>query len=123
MFMLTGGMSLKELASDIAWQFAMDTILSKLPSGGIAALVIGLESDESPSQRQARVLNEQIDAIMDRIPGVDTLSDTDKATSRDAARQILLNPIIIEDPTANNPPQNLLPGFKNPNLPPSTTDA
>lgn len=122
MYMLSSGMNLKELGSDIAAQFAVDTLLSRLPGGAFAAFVIGMESDESPGQRQTRILNEQIDAIMYRIPGIDTLPDADKSASRDAVRAILLDPIIVEDPTANNPKQ-LLPGFTNPNDRPGTWDA
>jgi hypothetical protein len=118
MFMLSSGINLKEIASDIAAQFAVDTLLSRLPGGNFAAFVIGMQSDETSEARQTRILNEQIDAIMYRIPGIDTVSDADKNASRDAARTILLNPIIIEDPTANNP-KSLAPGFKWPPDPPS----
>jgi hypothetical protein len=124
MFLLTGGMSLTQVAVDLVAQFAGDVLLSRLPGGGAAAFVIGLPSDETSAQRQNRILNEQIDVIMSRIPGVETLSATEEAESRKAARQILSDPIIIEDPTVDDqPPQYLLPGLKRNYLRPSTTDA
>lgn len=115
MFMLSSGVQLKQIASEIVAQFAVDAILSRLPGGLFAGFVIGMKSDqyESPEHRETRLLNDQIDVVMQRIPGIDTLPAADIAASRDAVRQILQKPIIIEDPTANNP-RPLLPGLKNP---------
>jgi hypothetical protein len=122
MFMLSSGVQLKQVGAQLVAQFAVDSVLSRLPGGLFAAFVIGMESDESPSQREARLLNEQIDAVMEKIPGIETLSAAEKKSSRDAVKQMLQNPIIIEDPSAQ-PPGFKLPGFRNPKDLPSPTDA
>jgi hypothetical protein len=120
MFMLTSGMSLKQVAADLASQVAVDVVLSKLPGGGAAAFVIGLRGDQPES---VLILNEQIDAIMLRLPGMDTLSKEEEAASREAVKQMLLTAIVIEDPKANDPPEFLLPGLRNPNVRPFPADA
>jgi hypothetical protein len=122
MFMLSSGVQLKQVGAQLVAQFAVDSVLSRLPGGLFAAFVIGMESDESPSQREARLLNEQVDAVMEKIPGIETLSAAEKKSSRDAVKQMLQNPIIIEDPSAQ-PPGFKLPGFRNPKDLPSPTDA
>ena len=120
MFMLTSGMSLKQVAADLATQVAFDVVLSKLPGGGAAAFVIGLRGDQPES---VLMLNDQIDAIMLRLPGMDTLSKEEEAASREAVKQMLLTAIVIEDPKANDPPEFLLPGLRNPNVRPFPADA
>jgi hypothetical protein len=124
MYMLSSGVTLKQLGTEFVAQVGLDVLLSRLPGGIFAGFVIGMESDqyESPEHREARLLDEQVEAVMQRIPGIETLSDADKKASRDAVKQMLQNPIIIADPTVdNNPPprpEYILPGLKNPNLPP-----
>jgi hypothetical protein len=120
MFMLTSGMSVKQVAADLATQIGVDVVLSKLPGGAAAAFVIGLQGDRPESEI---ILDKRIDDIMSRLPELQSLSADEWEASRKAVRQMLLTAIVIEDPQANNPPEFLLPGLRNPNVRPSPIDA
>lgn len=111
MYLLTGGTSVRQVAGSLAAEIGLDVVLSKLPGGLFASLVIGLESDESPAARAARKREEQIDALIDLVPDFKTLSAADLKASRDALRELLDSPMIVEDPPKEPPPGINLPGF------------
>src|SRR5205807_779413 len=52
--LLKSGVSFKWIVGETAASVGLDVVLSQLPGGFFASLVIGMESDESPEQRAAR---------------------------------------------------------------------
>jgi len=84
------------------------SVLSRLPGGFIAGLVIGMESDESPGQLAARKRNETIDSICLSIAGFDKMSVSDQDKIREEIGKILDEPLKIEVPKK---PGQLLPGL------------
>ena len=97
-------------------QTIFDTALSLLPGGFIAGLVVGLESDESPSQLAARKRRETIDEICSSIQGFSTMTAEEQKTTQEEIGKLLDDPIMIPDPP--NPPakKQLLPGLNYPDV-------
>lgn len=111
-YLLKSGSTFKQIAGEVAANIALDVIVSKLPGGFFASLVIGIESDETPSQRAARKLEEQIDSLLSTLPDVNGMSAEDLKTTRDTLREIIQNAMVINVEPEPQPPGINLPGFK-----------
>jgi hypothetical protein len=71
-----------------------------------------MESDESPDQRAARKLNEQVDLLLSLLPDVNALSPADLQTTRDHLKAMVQNPLMLETPFESAPPSGIhLPGL------------
>lgn len=112
-FLLKGSGSFKPIIGEVAATLALDAVLSQVPGGFLASLVMGLESDESPAQRAARKLNEQIDMLLSALPDVGSLSAEELLSTREALKTIIQNMPVIKEPPTPTPPIGIqLPGFQ-----------
>ncbi|RKH15357.1 hypothetical protein D7V97_00705 [Corallococcus sp. CA053C] len=117
MYLFTAGSSVRQVGT-VAAEIGLDLLLSKLPGGLFASLVIGLESDESPAALAARKREEQIDALLELVPDFKTLSAAELKESRDALKELLESPQIVEDPPETG--RIKLPGLDIPSVPTGT---
>ncbi|MCY9696094.1 hypothetical protein [Paenibacillus alginolyticus] len=90
--------SAQSILGELVAQTIFDTALSLLPGGFFAGLVVGLESDESPSQRAARKRAETIDEICGSIPGFTGMSPDEQKSIREEIGKLLDEPLFIPDP-------------------------
>jgi hypothetical protein len=111
-WLLKSGSTFKAIVGEVAANVALDVIISKLPGGFFASLVIGLESDESPDQRAARKLEEQVDTLLSSLPDVDAMSTADLKTTRDTLKGMIQNAMVINLKQPAPSPGIKWPGFK-----------
>jgi hypothetical protein len=113
-YLLRSGAEFRQVAGEIAANLALDVVLSKLPGGFIASLVMGLESDNKPLI-DARKLSEDVDRMLEVLPDVKSFSPADLQSTRDALKELIQNPIAI--PEKEEPPSLHLPGLTWPDKP------
>lgn len=107
--------AVRDILGEIVVQTIFDTVLSLLPGGFFAGLVIGLESDESPSQRASRKREETIDEICSSINGFLALAETEQKSIREEIGKLLDDPLLIPDPPTPPTRKQILPGLYSPN--------
>lgn len=107
-YMMRSGADLKAIAGEVVTQLAVDTLISRLPGGFFASLVLGLESD-NPAEIARQKLEESVDAVFYTLPGAETMPEADKQATRDAIRTVIQNPIDVGEPPDSRRPS--LPGF------------
>jgi hypothetical protein len=111
LYVMSADDALKSLG-EFAAETALGAALCLLPGGFVAGLVIGLESDETPSQAAARKRQQTIVDITSHIPGFLSLSPAEQKQVSDDVGQLLDQPLIIPDPAPppSAPPNRGLPG-------------
>lgn len=114
LYAMRGGTELSTALGEYAAETALGAVLSRLPGGFFAGLVIGLESDESPSARAARKRQETIDQIAGSIPGFSAMSAADQQKVMNEIGTLLDEPFIVSTPPQASGPRQLLPGFQSP---------
>jgi hypothetical protein len=114
LFAMRGGGDITTALGEVAAETAMGAVLSRLPGGFFASMVIGLESDESPGARAARRRAETIDTIAGSIPGFQSMSEAEQKLAKEAIGALLDDPFMVVLPPPPPAPRNLLPGFRSP---------
>ncbi|MBA3868888.1 MAG: hypothetical protein H0X30_07030 [Anaerolineae bacterium] len=93
----------QQVLGTIVAETALGAVLSRLPGGFIAGIVIGMESDESPDALAARKRKETIDDLVFSLPDSESMSEADLNAAREEIGKILDTPIEITVPSpANN---------------------
>jgi AAA+ ATPase superfamily predicted ATPase len=112
-------MDAKQVASGLAADVALGAIITRLPGGLFASLVIGLESD-NPQLMEAQRLEERVDELTKYIPNYDAMTEEEKQASRAVLKEIIKAP--LKDPEPPPPKAPMLPFFDEKKWLPPRTD-
>ncbi|WP_236833534.1 hypothetical protein, partial [Blastococcus sp. MG754427] len=78
---------------DVVLQTGFDLVLSRLPGGFFAGLVVGLETDNPQALRALR-----IDELCQTLPGYDAWTDAERAAVAKVVGELLDDPLVVEVP-------------------------
>jgi hypothetical protein len=114
LYAMRSGASVSSALGELAAELSLGAVLSRLPGGFFAGMVLGLESDESPAALAARKRKETIDQLMWSLPSLEGLTDADQQLARAEIARLIDDPWKIDIPSPPAPKKQLLPGLTSP---------
>jgi hypothetical protein len=99
----------RQIAGGLAADLALTTIISRLPGGLFASLLLGLESDDPYLMKSRR-----IDALAEHVPNYDKYTDEERKRAREILGQLIDEPMNIDPPP---PPPDPIPFIKKKDFP------
>ncbi len=107
-YLAHAGMDAKQVAGGLAADVALGAVITRLPGGLFASLVIGLESD-NPQLMEAQRLEEQVDELTKYVPNYEAMTEDEKQASRAVLKELIKAPLQGPEPPAPRP--SILPFF------------